>query len=225
MGIGVSIFLLALGAILAFAVNATINGLDIARRRHHPHGLRPVGLALLLTHAGLRPRRPPSSATRRHPRPRRPRPRRLLAAAVPRPGPPRGPGRRRCPGAVAAVAASPRALRRRGRGRARRAARRTGSTSRTGMPQSCWVMWQAGCSTPSSQQAAVAATCRTPSPPPASTSARDSPGPAPAPSASSSGGDALTTSRVAGPSRSSRCWPGGGSNTTSSAHGPGRERR
>ncbi len=29
MGIGVSIFLLALGAILAFAVNATVNGLDI----------------------------------------------------------------------------------------------------------------------------------------------------------------------------------------------------
>jgi hypothetical protein len=30
MGIGVSIFLLALGAILAFAVNADISGLDIA---------------------------------------------------------------------------------------------------------------------------------------------------------------------------------------------------
>ena len=29
MGIGVSIFLLALGAILAFAVNATVSGLDI----------------------------------------------------------------------------------------------------------------------------------------------------------------------------------------------------
>ena len=30
MGIGVSIFLLALGAILAFAVEATVEGLDIA---------------------------------------------------------------------------------------------------------------------------------------------------------------------------------------------------
>jgi hypothetical protein len=29
MGIGVSVFLLALGAILTFAVNASINGLDI----------------------------------------------------------------------------------------------------------------------------------------------------------------------------------------------------
>jgi hypothetical protein len=29
MGIGVSVFLLALGAILAFAVNASISGLDI----------------------------------------------------------------------------------------------------------------------------------------------------------------------------------------------------
>lgn len=29
MGIGVSIFLLALGAILAFAVNASVSGLDI----------------------------------------------------------------------------------------------------------------------------------------------------------------------------------------------------
>ena len=30
MGIGVSVFLLAVGAILAFAVNATVSGLDIA---------------------------------------------------------------------------------------------------------------------------------------------------------------------------------------------------
>jgi beta-lactamase regulating signal transducer with metallopeptidase domain len=30
MGIGVSIFLIAVGAILAFAVNATVSGLDIA---------------------------------------------------------------------------------------------------------------------------------------------------------------------------------------------------
>ena len=30
MGIGVSIFLIAVGAILAFAVNSSINGLDIA---------------------------------------------------------------------------------------------------------------------------------------------------------------------------------------------------
>jgi len=30
MGIGVSIFLLALGAILAFAVNASVSGLDIS---------------------------------------------------------------------------------------------------------------------------------------------------------------------------------------------------
>jgi hypothetical protein len=30
MGIGVSIFLIAVGAILAFAVNTSINGLDIA---------------------------------------------------------------------------------------------------------------------------------------------------------------------------------------------------
>ncbi|MGI8683252.1 MAG: DUF6458 family protein [Mycobacteriales bacterium] len=30
MGIGVSVFLIAVGAILAFAVNATVSGLDIA---------------------------------------------------------------------------------------------------------------------------------------------------------------------------------------------------
>ena len=30
MGIGVSLFLLAVGAILAFAVNATVNGVDIS---------------------------------------------------------------------------------------------------------------------------------------------------------------------------------------------------
>lgn len=30
MGIGASVFLLAVGAVLAFAVNATISGLDIA---------------------------------------------------------------------------------------------------------------------------------------------------------------------------------------------------
>ena len=54
MGIGVSIFLLAVGAILAFAVNASVNGLDLqvvgfilmaagpARHRAVPGGVRPA---------------------------------------------------------------------------------------------------------------------------------------------------------------------------------------
>ena len=40
MGIGTSLFLIAVGAILYFAVNATVSGLEIADRRHHPDGDR-----------------------------------------------------------------------------------------------------------------------------------------------------------------------------------------
>ena len=72
--------------------------------------------------------------------------------------------------------------------------------TRTGTPQSCRLTWQAGCSTPSSQLAACAVTCSTPSgTSSARTSCRVSATESPAPSRSSSGGDALTCSRVDGP--------------------------
>ena len=52
------------------------------------------------------------------------------------------------------------------------------ATSRTGMPQSCWVTWQAACSTSTSHEAALAATLSTPSAP-ASTRDRVSSAPVP----------------------------------------------
>jgi hypothetical protein len=48
MGIGASIFLIAVGAILAFAVNASISGLDIAVVGWILIGAGVVGLALTM---------------------------------------------------------------------------------------------------------------------------------------------------------------------------------
>jgi hypothetical protein len=48
MGIGASIFLIAVGAILAFAVNASVSGLDIAVVGWILIGAGVVGLALTL---------------------------------------------------------------------------------------------------------------------------------------------------------------------------------
>ena len=55
MGIGFSIFLLALGAILAFAVNATVAGLDISVVGWILMGAGVIGL--VLTMVVLAPRR------------------------------------------------------------------------------------------------------------------------------------------------------------------------
>ena len=55
MGIGFSIFLLALGAILAFAVNATVAGLDISIVGWILMGAGVIGL--VLTMVVLAPRR------------------------------------------------------------------------------------------------------------------------------------------------------------------------
>ncbi len=55
MGIGFSIFLLALGAILAFAVNATVAGLDISIVGWILMGAGVIGL--ILTMVVLAPRR------------------------------------------------------------------------------------------------------------------------------------------------------------------------
>ena len=78
MGIGVSVFLFAVGAILTFAVNATVSGIDIAtvgvilmiagrHRPDHDHcsssGRR--GSAARDRRRGLRPP-PPGRARRRH---------------------------------------------------------------------------------------------------------------------------------------------------------------
>ena len=74
--------------------------------------------------------------------------------------------------------------------------------TRTGTPQSCWWTWQAGYSFSgsSSQDAAIAETCSTPSPTDASiSSSRLRSLPAPSPAASSSGGVADTSNRVEGP--------------------------
>ena len=38
MGIGFSLFLVAAGAILAFAVEVDADGVDLESRRHHSHG-------------------------------------------------------------------------------------------------------------------------------------------------------------------------------------------
>ena len=57
MGIGVSIFLLALGAILAFAVNATVSGLDIAVIGYILMAAGALGIVLFLAVFGPRNRR------------------------------------------------------------------------------------------------------------------------------------------------------------------------
>ena len=56
MGIGVSIFLLALGAILAFAVNATVSGLDIAVIGYILMAAGALGIILFLAVFGPRKR-------------------------------------------------------------------------------------------------------------------------------------------------------------------------
>ncbi len=48
MGIGVSVFLIAVGAVLAFAVSATVNGLDIAVVGYILIGAGLIGLAFTL---------------------------------------------------------------------------------------------------------------------------------------------------------------------------------
>ena len=58
MGIGVSVFLLALGAILAFAVDADVNGLDIQVVGIILMIAGLIGIALFLAVFGPRNRRP-----------------------------------------------------------------------------------------------------------------------------------------------------------------------
>jgi hypothetical protein len=54
MGIGVSIFLIAVGAILAFAVNTTVSGLDIAVVGYILMAVGILGLVMTLTIFGPR---------------------------------------------------------------------------------------------------------------------------------------------------------------------------
>jgi hypothetical protein len=61
MGIGVSIFLIAVGAILAFAVNTTVSGLDIAVVGYILMVVGVLGLAMTLFIFGPR-RNAPSGA-------------------------------------------------------------------------------------------------------------------------------------------------------------------
>ena len=80
MGIGTSIFLIALGAILYFAVNADISGLEIAT----------VGLILMIVGIlglviSLFLHEPARAGRRRRRAPGRPRARHLLAAGAPAP--------------------------------------------------------------------------------------------------------------------------------------------
>ena len=63
MGIGFSIFLLALGAILAFAVNATVAGLDISIVGWILMGAGIVGLALTMIVLAPRRRRTVTETT------------------------------------------------------------------------------------------------------------------------------------------------------------------
>lgn len=57
MGIGVSIFLLAVGAILAFAVNASVNGLDLQVVGFILMAAGLLGIVLFLAVFGPRSRR------------------------------------------------------------------------------------------------------------------------------------------------------------------------
>jgi hypothetical protein len=59
MGIGGSIFLLALGAILAFAVNTSINGLDLQVVGYILMAAGALGIVLFLAVFGPRSRRTP----------------------------------------------------------------------------------------------------------------------------------------------------------------------
>ena len=63
MGLGVSIFLIAVGAILTWAVNATVSGLELADDRRDPDGrrrTRPRALDDLLVVVGRLRRRAPA---------------------------------------------------------------------------------------------------------------------------------------------------------------------
>ena len=84
-----------------------------------------------------------------------------------------------------------------------------------------WCKWQAACATLSSQVAALAVTCSTPSLTSPITNVRVSSAPSPEPSSSSSDGAALTLSLVAGPKLLSKCCPVGGVNATWRANLPG----
>ena len=127
MGIGASIFLVAVGAILAFAVNASISGLDIAVVGWILMVAGVVGLALMIVPASSSHR---GTSTRVVRRPRR---RQTITALDGRSDIGNRPhsrpcerGRRQGSGASGSVCAS------------------APSTSRTGTPQSCWCTWQAG---------------------------------------------------------------------------------
>ena len=67
MGIGFSIFLLALGAILAFAVDATVAGLDISIVGWILMGAGVVGLVLTMVVLAPRRRRTVTETTTRRP--------------------------------------------------------------------------------------------------------------------------------------------------------------
>jgi hypothetical protein len=62
MGIGVSVFLLAIGAILAFAVDLTVSGLDLATVGVILMIVGAIGLVTSMLRGGRpgRPRRPPA---------------------------------------------------------------------------------------------------------------------------------------------------------------------
>jgi hypothetical protein len=62
MGIGASIFLFAVGAILAFAVNVTVSGLDLAVVGYILMIAGVVGLALTLVIFAPRSRRSPAGS-------------------------------------------------------------------------------------------------------------------------------------------------------------------
>ena len=67
MGIGFSIFLLALGAILAFAVNATVAGLDISVVGWILMGAGVIGLTLTMVVLAPRRRRTVTETTTTNP--------------------------------------------------------------------------------------------------------------------------------------------------------------
>ena len=71
MGIGVSIFLLALGAILAFAVDASVSGLDLAVVGYILMAAGLLGIVLFLAVFGPRSRPGGRAGHHRLPRPRR----------------------------------------------------------------------------------------------------------------------------------------------------------
>ena len=72
MGIGVSIFLIAVGAILAFAVNASVSGLDIAVVGYILMIVGVIGLIMTAVHLGPAAQRRTRRRRRGAPRLRRP---------------------------------------------------------------------------------------------------------------------------------------------------------